>query len=878
MKKFFSLPIRSQLLLTTLVIALPAIVIIIFAGIQEREHAVKEAYTLTRLLAERIASEQKSTAYGAEQLLVTLAQMSIVRQHDRGQVQPLLQQLQKLNPHYANILVADRVGRIWAAVHMPPPPANVADRRYFKDAIATGRLSSGEYVVSKSIAKPVFHFAYPYRDTSGAIRGVIIVAFSLDRYVDVLHLNPFPVGTNFLLLDHAGTILTRAIMPEKVIGTKYNLDDFIKMQAGPDEHSYKGAASLRDIRFITYRKVRFAGDTTPYMYVRVGMPVKSALAPANRSIARNLAFFAAFLAGAFALSYLIGKRSIADRITRLQEVSHQLAQGDLQVRVADEVQGGELGDLAQSFDVMAHNLAEREQHLSESEARLRSITGSAQDAILMMDPQGAVSFWNPAAEKILGYRAEEALGRNLHELLAHPRYKEAHGAAVPLFYRAGFGPMIGKTIELEALRKDGQEIQVALSLSSVFLHGGWHAVGILRDITDLKQYQQELVQARHAADAANRAKSEFLANMSHEIRTPMNGVFGMTQLLRFTQPTQEQTEYLESLELSCENLLALINDILDLSKIESGKLELENNDFSLRRSIHEVVANQSSRIKQKGLQINIEVQDQVPELIRGDCLRFKQVLLNLLGNAIKFTESGDITIAATVNADQDACGTLQLMVRDTGIGIPAEILEKIFNPFEQADNSTTRVHGGSGLGLAICRRLAGLMGGRIWAESVAGQGATFFVELPCCAGSAVSAATSGQSEESVAQIPSRSLTVLVAEDNRLNAATILAMLKRMGHQAVIVYNGREALDSWHASAYNVVLMDISMPVMDGHQALAMMREQEQKKGGRIPIIAVTAHALRGDRERLLAEGFDGYLAKPIEMQELAHELARVTAP
>ena len=876
MKRLFSLPIRVQLLLTTLAIAVPALTIIIYVGLQQRDHAVGEAYTLTRLLAERIAAEQKTAAAGAEQLLVTLAQMAAVQQQDHKQVQPLLLQLQQLNPRFANILVADRSGKVWAAAQMPPPPSMVDDRRYFKNALATGSLSSGEYVVSKSMARPAFHFAYPYRDTAGVISGVIVVAFGLDRYTDILNLNRFPEGTNFLLLDHNGVILNRAILPEKVIGKRYDEKDFKAMQAGPDEDSYRGMGSLSDERFITYRKIRLAGETSPSMYVRVGVPVKTALAAANRSIGRNLAFFASFLVAAFALAYLLAKYSIADRVNRLQEVSRRLAQGDLQIHVADEIQGGELGHLAQSFDFMAHQLAERARVISESEARLRSITDSAQDAILMMDTRGAISFWNPAAETILGYSADEALGKDLHQLLTPVRYQDSASTAFADFVRTGDGPVVGKTVELDALRKDGQEITVSLSLSSVFLDGGWHAVGILRDITELKRYQDDLLEARHAADAANRAKSEFLANMSHEIRTPMNGVVGMTQLLRFTQPSREQEEYLDSLELSCENLLVLINDILDLSRVESGKLELETTDFSPRRCIDEVVANQSSRIKLKGLQLNSDVEAQVPLLVQGDGLRFKQILLNLLGNAIKFTETGSVSISlSALSRDEKSC-SLQLVVRDTGIGMTADMLERIFNPFEQADNSTTRVYGGSGLGLAICRRLVGLMGGRIWAESTAGQGTAFFVDLPFGI-DLTSALPAPRAADDELQLSQKPQNILIAEDNRLNADTVLAMLKRLGHQAGIAGNGREALEMWHASAYTCILMDISMPVMDGHQALATIREQERKMGGHTPVIALTAHALRGDREQLLAEGFDGYIAKPVQMQELASELARVTA-
>ena len=432
---------------------------------------------------------------------------------------------------------------------------------------------------------------------------------------------------------------------------------------------------------------------------------------------------------------------------------------------------------------------------------------------------------------------------------------------------------------MSAQRKDGQEIIISLSLSAVFLNGSWHAVGILRDITESKHYQEELLEARHSAESANRAKSEFLANMSHEIRTPMNGVIGMAQLLRYTQPTLEQEEYLNNLELSCKNLLELINDILDLSKIESGKLELESAAFSLRRCIHDVLANQTSRIEQKGLHLTLSIDEQVPEQVLGDSLRFKQILLNLVGNAIKFTESGSIHLAATLTSNRGGNCVFRLAVRDTGIGMNSEALGKIFNSFEQADSSTTRVYGGSGLGLSICRRLTELMGGSIWAESVYGAGSTFFVELPFTIQSqGVAEARDGlQAVKPTQMMDGKQLKVLVAEDNKLNADTVIAMLKQMGHQATVASNGREALDMWHAFAFNCILMDIQMPVMDGYLATATIRKQEQAMGGHTPIIAMTAHALQGDRERFLAEGFDGYVSKPVDMQVLAEELRRVTS-
>ena len=408
-------------------------------------------------------------------------------------------------------------------------------------------------------------------------------------------------------------------------------------------------------------------------------------------------------------------------------------------------------------------------------------------------------------------------------------------------------------------------------------HKPLRMIGTHTDISEQKQREQELELARQDAEAANRAKSEFLANMSHEIRTPLNGVIGMVQLLEYTNPSPEQQEYLGYLEIASNNLLALISDILDLSRIEAGRIELEYADFPLALAIDEAVVIQIGRIRQKNLQLVTDIAADVPSVVHGDVLRFKQILLNLLGNAIKFTEQGTITISALMTEQQQDRGVLRLVVSDTGIGMAPEVLKQVFAPFTQADSSTTRKYGGSGLGLTICRRLVDLMGGQIWAESTPGVGSSLYVELPFAIQGPVAAVDQQAVQGHEELWNGRSLAVLVAEDNPLNATTIMAMLKLMGHRPELAENGQKALEKWHQSAFDCVLMDIQMPVMDGLQAMATIRQQQMSRGGHTPIIALTAHAMRGDRQRLLVEGFDGYLSKPLEMSVLANELLRVTA-
>jgi two-component system sensor histidine kinase/response regulator len=708
-------------------------------------------------------------------------------------------------------------------------------------------------------------------------------------------------------------------------------------------------------------------------------------------------------------------------IDGFNEMLEQIQNRDTELRHAGEDLERRVDERTLELEQEVADRQRAQEALHESEGRIRLLLDSTAEAIFGIDRDGSIIFCNPATVRLLGHASGvDLLGRNAHEIMHH---SYADGTPYPLAECPIVPARQGKEIHTDSevfWRSNGTCFPVELWAYPIRKEG--EIVGVVitfLDITERKRAQAALLDAKEAAEAGSRAKSEFLANMSHEIRTPMNGIIGMTELALDTSLTSEQRDYLNLVKSSADSLLHVINDILDFSKIEAGKLELEKTEFEIRDLFRDTLKTLAQRTDKKLLEICARISPKVPKTLIGDPTRLRQLVVNLIGNAIKFTEKGNILLNTELDSNSGDEVRLHISVSDTGIGIPLEKQQIIFESFAQVDGSTTRRFGGTGLGLTISRQLVGLMGGRMWVESEVGKGSTFhftcnfqpgtapesrderiaaqalpglnvlvvdnnavnrsiFAEMltnwrmiptladsgaiglelleaaqragqafpivlldalmpvvdgfqvlqrirsnPGLAGPVIMLLSGnrhladrarcrelgvrycltkpiGQSElldailmalgpgiveerliESSVRVPERhrgpGLNILVSEDNPVNQKLATRLLEKAGHRVTLAGTGREALAAWENAGipgFDVVLMDIQMPEMDGMEATAAIRQREKNSGKHVPILAMTAHAMRGDKEKCLASGMDGYISKPIQPADLFAEIER----
>lgn len=502
--------------------------------------------------------------------------------------------------------------------------------------------------------------------------------------------------------------------------------------------------------------------------------------------------------------------------------------------------------------------------ISTSKKRLITILDTADDGIITINQRGLIQEFSHAAERLFGYQASEVRGRNINILMPEP-YHSQHNDYLARYKQTRQAHVIGVGAEAQGMRKDGTVFPLRISVGEVDTEEGRIYVGVLSDISARKSLEKSLREAVKKAEQAAQAKTHFLANMSHEIRTPMNAIMGFTEILLQGELNTTQREHLQIIRQSSRSLLGLLNDILDSSKLESGKITLEIASFSLSTLAQQIENTFSLSAKQKQLQLLSEIAPNTPDIFQGDFLRIVQILTNLVGNAIKFTEQGQIKIRYTY-----ADALLRIHVQDTGIGMSAEQIEKIFEPFTQADASISRRFGGTGLGTTIARQLAQAMGGNIHVHSTLAQGSDFCVELPLPFGQAV------PNVSPVAEFILPPLRILIADDMAQNRELLRLVLENQHHQVTQARDGEEAQQLFQIHAFDVVLMDVHMPHLDGLSATRAIRifEQQQQRQS-TPIIALTASVMAEDRQKTQEAGMNGFAVKPLDPPALFAEIARV---
>lgn len=872
MSLFRRVSIRTQILVLMSVVAIPALGIIVYSGITMRNAAVHDARLQTQRLAENIAAEQTNLVTAAQQLMIALAQLPDVQARNRERMSQVLINIQRLSPQYSNILIAGPDGHVWAHAIPGGPSINVSDRRYFQNAMASGGLSSGEYIHSRITTHHTFNIAQAFRNGRGAIDGVIIVGFVLEYYRQALARSGLPPESGFVILDHNGVVLYNTADPKKYIGKLYDAELFSRMKDGPDVHTSSDVIAITGRRSIlSYRKLRLPGETSPYLYIRVGVPVGDVLADANRILFRNLAFFTFVLCIAVFVAWFIGRRSIADRITELEAASQKMADGDLDVRISDRVAGGEIGGLGQAFDVMARKLKTREEALVESESSYRNIFNATRDAIFLFNVAlEKIAELNSTAIEMFGYSREEIMILDKQNLIAgEPPY--TIGEAMDwIFKTVRDGP---QNLEWLCRRKNGELFWSEAVLSATQVKGEDYVLVIVRDITERRQAEEEKQKLQAQLYQVQKMESigRLAGGIAHDFNNILGAIIGYGSLLQEKMKLADPNRtYLNHILASAEMAANLTQSLLAFSRkqiIHPQVMDLNaciaKTETFLTRIIGEDIS----------LKTNL-FPGQLP--IYADIIQIEQILMNLATNARDaMPGGGDLVIETALadggvvgipSADSETGGSYAVIrISDTGEGIDEDIQRRIFEPFF----TTKERGGGTGIGLAIVYGIVKQNNGHISVTSKPGNGTSFQIYLPLTereeakdAGVAINHAIIGGTE-----------TILLAEDNEALREMNTRVLQKFGYTVIAAEDGEKAIREFvqHRDRIDLLVLDVIMPGKNGKEVYDEARRILPR------IKAIFTSGYPEDliaRQGALAEGLN-FIPKPSPINALLGKIREV---
>lgn len=755
LKFFLSLSLRTHLVLLACLLALPAVALIIHSGVTQRRDAIHKGFWEARRLVSSIAMEQYNLSGDSEQLLTALALLPEIKTHKAAAASALLRDiLKKSSPHYGNIVVAARNGDVWASGLPMTKPFSLKDKRSFRNAVKTRRLSSGEYVVGSISAKSTIGFGNPIINSRGEVDGVIAANIDFNVYATLLNQSDLPKGSAFSIIDCNGVIIYRNLDPERFIGHKLKDNQFRRMKNGPDKDTFIDLEVTGEQRIISYGALRLPSENSPYLYIRASIPLEGVLKKARLAELRNMAILSPFLLVAIVMAIPIGNFCFIRRIRKLQEVSHRLAAGDLQVRASDSVIGGELGELAQAFDDMARQLHEREQTLRKNQRELDDLYNNAPCGYHSLDKDGLIVRMNDTELRWLGYGRDELVGKLMFTDILTSESRKVFEKSFPILKKRGWS----RDLEFELVRKDGSIIPALINATTINGPDGSFLLSrsTSYDMTERKKVERELhelnqnltkrveeeidLRLRHERLLARHTRlaaiGEMIGAIAHQWRQPLATLGAIIQSIRMAWEDKcMDNAFLESAEADAQMQLYYMSDTIEgFRNFFSPEKVIEY--FDIRKKIHEVALLVAPQFAESGVQLEIVDNSPGDELtIQGYQNEFKQSILNLVSNSLdsimeknlhiihdsdEAASLGQVVLSVASEGDN-----VVIQVRDNGCGIPSDYGDKVFEPYFTSKSASK----GTGIGLYMSRLIVEeSMGGRLSYTSDS-DGTIFRVEL-----------------------------------------------------------------------------------------------------------------------------------------------------